>query len=118
MAQQENKPIVVYFGAIWCQKFAKFQTDILGNPNTNKILKEDYILVAMDLDIDRDIARNYNVSYPPYVLLFDKNWTVLKRVDGDTDADTFLNMTTQVNNRIKAEWSIHADIHLIFSLIA
>lgn len=36
MAQQENKPIAMYFWAIWCQKCAKFHTDILGN--------RDYVL--------------------------------------------------------------------------
>jgi len=32
IAQQENKPVMMYFWAIWCQYCAKFQTETLGNP--------------------------------------------------------------------------------------
>src|SRR5512139_2091027 len=56
VAQQENKPILMYFWAIWCQYCAKFQTDTLGNPEVKQILEKDYVLVAMDLDVDRDIS--------------------------------------------------------------
>ncbi len=103
MAQQENKPIAMYFWAIWCQKCAKFQADILGNKDTNKILEEDYILVAKDLDVDREVARKYNVTYPPYVFFLDGNGNVLERVNGTVDADAFLNLTTQVRDRVRAK---------------
>jgi thioredoxin-related protein len=103
IAQQENKPIAVYFWAIWCQYFAKFQTDTLGNPQVKKILEEDYVLVAMDLDIDRDISRKYGVSYPPYVLFLDGNDEVLDRVPGAVDAGTLLPVVTRVRDQVRSE---------------
>ena len=103
IAQQENKPVVVYFWAIWCQYCAKFQTDTLGNPQVKKILEEDYVLVAMDLDIDKDVSRKYGVSYPPYVLFLDGNDTVLERVAGAVDAQTLLPVVTKVRDQVRGK---------------
>ena len=101
IAQKENKPIMVYFWAIWCQNCSKFQSYTLANPQVKKILKEDYVLVAIDLDIDRKVAYKYNVSYPPYVLLLDKNNNLLERVAGEVDADTFLPIAMQARDQIR-----------------
>ncbi len=100
-ATRENKPIAVYFWAIWCQYCAKFQSNTLGNPEVKKILEKDYILVAMDLDVDRDIARKYGVSYPPYVLFLDGNDTVLERVAGAVGPETFLPVVEKVKEQFK-----------------
>lgn len=102
-AQQENKPVAIYFWAIWCQYCARFQTDTLGNPQVKRILEEDYVLVAMDLDVDRDVSRKYGVSYPPYVLFLDGNDNVLQRIPGAVDADYFLPIVTQVRDRVRSE---------------
>ena len=100
-ATKENKPIAVYFWAIWCQYCAKFQSDTLGNPQIKKILEEDYVLVAMDLDVDRDVARKYGVNYPPYVLFLDGNDKVIDRVAGAVDAGTFLPIVQKVRDEVR-----------------
>ncbi|MCZ7379991.1 MAG: thioredoxin family protein [Candidatus Methanoperedens sp.] len=103
IAQQENKPIAVYFWAIWCQYCAKFQSDTLGNPQVKEILEKDYVLVAMDLDVDRDISGRYGVSYPPYVIFLDLNGTVLERVPGAVDANYFLPVVTRVRDQVRGK---------------
>jgi len=102
-AQQENKPIAVYFWAIWCQYCAKFQSDTLGNPQVKKILEEDYVLVAIDLDLDREVAQKYGVSYPPYVLFLDKNDGVLDRIPGAVDAEYFLPVVTEARDKVRSK---------------
>lgn len=101
-ASQENKPIVVYFWAIWCQYCAKFQSDTLGNPQINKILENDFVLVAMDLDVDRDVSSKYGVSYPPYVIFLDSKGNVLDRIAGAVDAGTFLPIVTRVRDQVRS----------------
>jgi len=102
-AQQENKPVAMYFWAIWCQYCAKFQSDTLGNPQVKKILQDDYVLVAMDLDIDRDVSSKYGVSYPPYVLFLDSKGNVIDRVAGAVDARTFLPIVTGVRDQVRSQ---------------
>lgn len=103
IAQQENKPIAVYFWAIWCQYCARFQSDTLGNPQVKKILEEDYVLVAMDLDVDRDVSGRYGVGYPPYVLFLDGKGDVLERIPGAVDADYFLPIVTKVRDKVRGK---------------
>ncbi|VVB89066.1 Thiol:disulfide interchange protein DsbD [uncultured archaeon] len=95
IAQQENKPIMMYFWAIWCQYCAKFQTDTLGNPQVKNILENDYVLVAMDLDVDKDVAGNYGVNYPPYLIFMNGKGDVLQRVPVAVGQDYLLPIVTE-----------------------
>ncbi|MCX9012334.1 MAG: thioredoxin family protein [Candidatus Methanoperedens sp.] len=101
VANQENKPVAIYFWAIWCQYCAKFQSDTLGNPQVKKVLENDYVLVAMDLDIDRDVANNYRVSAPPAVVFLDDKGTEVDRISGAVGADYFLPIATQVRDKVR-----------------
>jgi len=103
IAQQENKPIMMYFWAIWCQYCAKFQTDTLGNPQVKNILENDYVLVAMDLDVDKDVASNYGVSYPPYLIFMDGKGNVLQRVPGAVGPDYLLPIVTEVRDKVRSK---------------
>jgi thioredoxin-related protein len=101
IAAQENKPVMVYFWAIWCQYCARFQTDTLGNPDVKKILEEDYVLVAMDLDIDRQVAQQYGVSYPPYLVFMDPKGNILDRVPGAVGPEYLLPIVMQVREKVR-----------------
>jgi thioredoxin-related protein len=101
IAQQENKPVMMYFWAIWCQYCARFQTDTLGNTQVKKILEEDYVLVSMDLDIDREVAQQYGVSYPPYLVFMDPNGKILERVPGAVEADYLLPIVTKIRDDVR-----------------
>jgi thioredoxin-related protein len=103
IAQQENKPIMIYFWAIWCQYCAKFQTDTLGNPEVKKILEEDYVLVAIDLDIDREVAQQYGVSYPPYLVFMDPKGNILQTVPGAVEPGYLLPIVTQVREKVRGK---------------
>lgn len=103
IAQQENKPVMIYFWAIWCQYCAKFQTDTLGNPQVKQILENDYVLVAMDLDVDRDMANKYGVSYPPNLIFLDGKGNVLNKVEGAVGPSYLLPIVTQVRDTVRSK---------------
>ncbi len=103
IAQKENKPIAIYFWAVWCQYCAKFQSDTLGNPEVKKVLENDYVLVAMDLDIDRDVANTYRVTAPPAVVFLDPKGNELDRISGAVDANYFLPIATQVRDKVRSK---------------
>lgn len=103
VAQAENKPVLMYFWAIWCQYCARFQSDTLGNPEVKAILEKDYVLVAMDLDVDRDVSNKYGVSYPPYVIFLDDKGTILQRVPGAVDANYLLPIVKEVRDKVRSK---------------
>lgn len=100
-ARQEDKPILVYFWAIWCQFCEKFETETLPDPGVTEVLTNDFVLVAIDLDEDRDTANKYSVSYPPQELFLDKNGNIIQRIPGFVEADRFLPTIVQIRNSLK-----------------
>jgi thioredoxin-related protein len=102
-AQQENKPVAMYFWAVWCQYCAKFQTDTLGNPQVKTLLQNDFIIVAMDLDVDKEVSDKYGGYPPPKVLFLDGNGTVIDGVYGAQDATYFLSVATNVRDHMRSK---------------
>jgi thioredoxin-related protein len=102
-AQQENKPILMYFWAVWCQYCAKFQTDTLGNPQVKQILENDYVLVSVDLDVDRDVSNKYGVSYPPYLIFMDAKGNVVETVPGAVGPDYLLPIVAEVRDKVRSK---------------
>lgn len=98
ISKEENKPVFVYFWAVWCQYCEKFETQTLTDPRVKKMLDEDFVLVAIDLDEDRVVPARYGVSYPPHELFVDENGEVIDRVGGYVDADTFYNVLQYVKS--------------------
>jgi thioredoxin-related protein len=104
-ASLENKPIAVYFWAIWCQYCAKFQTDTLGNPQVKKMLENDFVLVAIDLDVEDSISYksyNYYGRPPPKVLFLDPSGKELARIEGSQNAAYFMYVATSVRDQVRS----------------
>jgi thioredoxin-related protein len=96
IAKEENKPVFVYFWAVWCQYCEKFETQTLPDERVKQMLENDFVLVAVDLDDDRATAQRYGVSYPPHELFVDENGQIINRVGGYVDADYFYNVLQTV----------------------
>ena len=96
IAKEENKPVFVYFWAVWCQYCEKFETQTLTDDRIKQMLEDDFVLVAIDLDEDRTVPRQYGVSYPPHELFVDENGEIIDRVGGYVDADYFYNVLQTV----------------------
>lgn len=96
ISREENKPVFVYFWAVWCQYCEKFETQTLTDPRIRQMLEEDFVMVAIDLDEDRTVPARYGVSYPPHELFVDGNGEEIDRVGGYIDADTFYRILLQV----------------------
>lgn len=100
VAQQEDKPVMAYFWASWCQFCKQFESQTLSHPQINKMLKENYVLVAMDLDVDKEVANKFGVSFPPHILFLDKKGDVIERIPGAVGADYIMPVLTEVRNNL------------------
>lgn len=101
IAQEENKPVLVYFWAVWCQYCELFETETLTDPRVTEALANDFILVAIDLDENREVPARYGVSYPPHELFVDEYGTVITRIPGYVDADQFYAVVSDVSYNYK-----------------
>jgi len=98
IAQKEDKPVFMYFWAVWCQFCEKFETITLPDPRVRNTLINDFVLVAIDIDEDKKTTGKYGVSYPPMLMFLDKNGTVVQRINGYMEPDRFYPILLQVKN--------------------
>jgi thioredoxin-related protein len=102
-AQQENKPIMIYFWANWSKYCAGFKTKTLENPQVKKILEEDYVLVEINLDIDKEVAQQYGVRNVPYLVLMDPKGNILEKVVGDVEPSYLLPIVMQIREKVRGK---------------
>lgn len=100
-AKAENKPILIYFWAVWCQYCEKFETGTLPDPRIKPVLENEFVLIGVDLDEDRDTAQRWGVSYPPHELFITSDEQEITRVPGYVDAESFSSTIQGVKTQYK-----------------
>jgi thioredoxin-related protein len=96
IAKEENKPVFIYFWAVWCQYCEKFETQTLPDERVRQMLENDFVLVAVDLDENVAASQRYGVRNPPHELFVDENGQIINRVGGYVDPDYFYNVLQMV----------------------
>ena len=96
VAQETGKPMLVYFWTIWCTYCEKMQTEVFPYPPTKKMLEEDFVRVAIDMDVNKEDTNRFNVQAPPQELFLDESGDIITRIPGYIPEEAFLDVLTQV----------------------
>lgn len=96
VAKQQSKPMLVYFWAIWCKYCEKLHTEVYPSAEINKMLRDDFVLVAVDLDVNKEDARSFNVQYPPHLVFLSPEGKILTRIPGYLSGEELLPIMKQV----------------------
>lgn len=99
VAKEQNKPMLVYFWTVWCPYCEKMQTEVFPQEEINKILREDFVLIAVDMDVNKEDTRRFNVQYPPHELFLTPEGKIVTRIPGYISAEEFLPVVKQVRAR-------------------
>ncbi len=97
-AQLENKPILVYGWAIWCKFCEKLHKETYPDPRISPILKNDFVLVAVDLDVNKEDAGRFAISYPPKLIFLTPTGETITEIPGYVPADTLLPILEQIKS--------------------
>ncbi len=108
LSASTGKPVFAYFhqeGCVWCEKLEK---DVLSDPNVLNTLSENYVLVKIDINKDRNTAIRYGIRGTPTLLLIDDNGDVMTMIDhswfynGENfEKDKFLSIMDHITGFIK-----------------
>jgi len=96
-AKAQGKPVFVYAWSQYCGWCKKFEEETFTNQSVIKALNENFILVSIDVDKQKNETRNFRVHGTPTEIFLDSNGTEIKRIPGYTDTETFLNSINDIS---------------------
>jgi thiol-disulfide isomerase/thioredoxin len=76
LAVATNKLILVDFWASWCGPCKKMDAESWSKDEIKQIMK-NYVSLQIDIDINKELARKYNVQGIPYIFILDPNGEVV-----------------------------------------
>jgi len=70
LSQQDGKPLLLNFSAIWCGACRRFESRVLGNEAVQQAIQNDYYYVRLEYESDdRAVFDQYGVRGFPTVLV-------------------------------------------------
>lgn len=80
-AKAGNKPMLLVFSAAWCPPCNAMKHDVWPDAAVSRVVNSDFVPLYVDVDNpgNAPIARRYNVSGIPAVLVVDANGEVIRQ---------------------------------------
>ncbi len=82
-AKALNKPILIDFWADWCSPCKEMDANVYTNPTVAEAINRRLVAVRIHLDMQPEVARQYNVGAIPDLIFTDVYGTVLLRNRGE-----------------------------------
>lgn len=79
-AEKDNKHILIVYGGNWCSWCYKLHDCFNQNADIKKLLKDDYELVMVDINTNKDLPKRFNAKPPfgyPYLIVLNNEGKVL-----------------------------------------
>ena len=89
VAKELNKPMLVYFWTIWCTYCEKMHVEVFPYEPTMEILKNDFVLIAVDMDVNKEDTNRFKVQAPPYELFLTPDGETITAIPGYTPPEEF-----------------------------
>lgn len=81
-AHANNKTVIVDFYSLLCDNCGKLDDVTFKDPKVNQKLKENYVLVKINIDKNPDLASQYQITSAPILIFLNTNGEEIKRING------------------------------------
>jgi len=89
-AKRDGKPILLYWGAVWCPPCNQLKSQVFSQPRFRELVKP---LIAIHIDGDSEDAQSWGerlkIGGYPTVLVLDRSGREILRLDTSVDMDGF-----------------------------
>ena len=89
LAVQQDKPMMIVFGASWCTYCHKLERETLNDKKTAALIEREFIPVHLDFDKEPKIAKILEVERLPCTVILTPEADLLVRSEGFADAKEF-----------------------------
>ncbi|MCZ7402429.1 MAG: thioredoxin family protein [Candidatus Methanoperedens sp.] len=95
-AKAQGKPVFVYARSQVCGWCKKFEDETFTNKTVIKILKENFILLSIDVYDQRSESIDLRVRGTPTEIFLNENGIEIKRIPGYTETQPFLDTINEI----------------------
>ena len=82
IALEQDKPLLIVFGASWCTFCHKLERETLGDKRITALIERDFIPVHLDFDRDAKIAKILEVERLPCTVILSPQADLLLKHEG------------------------------------
>ena len=105
VALQQNKPIMLVFGAEWCGFCKKLEKTTLSNPQLSKYINSTFVSVHIDVDEEEKVAQILDVKSLPCTIILSPEADLLGRFEG------FMQPAPMYQKLVSAK-KLHSETHV------
>lgn len=89
-AAEQNKLLLVFFQAGWCQWCAKMNRETFSHPDVITVLTQNFVSVKADIDKDVALTKKFNAYQVPAIFILDNDENVEGMSVGFTNSHDLL----------------------------
>lgn len=82
LAIEQDKPLLIVFGASWCTYCHKLERETLGDKRITAVIERDFIPVHLDFDRDAKVAKILEVERLPCTVILTPQADLLLKYEG------------------------------------
>lgn len=97
ISKQNKKNILIDFSAVWCANCFELKEKVFGIEELKNFINDNLIFVEVDVDKRKDIAKEFNIKWLPYIIIIDENKNILY------SKNSFSSFDEKIANEIKKD---------------
>lgn len=92
MAVKQGKPVFIDLYASWCPPCRLMEREVFSRKDVGEFMAERFVAAKYDVDkpLGKELMQKYGNGAIPLYLVFDTEGELLGRIEGASDAETFM----------------------------
>ena len=76
-SKQNGKYILIDFSAVWCVNCFELKEKVFESEELKNIIENNLIFIEVDVDKRKDIAKEFDIKWLPWIIIIDKDKNIL-----------------------------------------